>query len=48
MTSQNGQQMIIMNILPYILGSKGNQAMKFDQLIEYDVRNIFFEKSYRQ
>ena len=47
MTSQTGQ-MITMNILPYILGSKGNQAMKFDQLIEYDVRNIFFQKSYRQ
>ena len=26
--------------------SKGNQAMKFDQLIECNMRNIFLEKSY--
>ena len=26
--------------------SKGNQAMKFGQLIEYNLRNIFLEKSY--
>ena len=26
--------------------SKGNQAMKFDQLIEYNMRNILLEKSY--
>ena len=26
--------------------SKGNQAIKFDQLIEYNIRNIFLEKSY--
>ena len=25
--------------------SKGNQAMKFGQLIEYNLRNIFLEKS---
>ena len=25
---------------------KGNQTMKFDQLIDYNVRNIFLEKSY--
>ena len=43
MTRKLKLQMITMNILPYILGSKGNQAMKFDQLIEYDVRNIFFQ-----
>ena len=26
--------------------SKGNQAMKFGQLIDYNVRNIFLELSY--
>ena len=26
--------------------SKGNQTMKFDQLIECNMRNIFLEKSY--
>ena len=26
--------------------SKGNQAMKFGQLIEYGMKNIFLEKSY--
>ena len=26
--------------------SKGNQAMKFGQLIEYKMRDIFAEKSY--
>ena len=32
--------------LPNISRSKGNQAMKFGQLIEYNMRNIFLEKSY--
>ena len=26
--------------------SKGNETMKFGQLIEYNMRNIFLEKSY--
>ena len=26
--------------------SKGNQTMKFGQLLEYNMRNIFVEKSY--
>ena len=29
-----------------MLRSKGDQAMKFGQLIEHNTRNIFFEKSY--
>ena len=29
-----------------IPGSKGNQTMKFGQLIEYNMINIFVEKSY--
>ena len=32
-------------ILPNILRSKGNQAMKFGQLIEYNMKKVFFEKS---
>ena len=32
-------------ILPDISKSKCNQAMKFGQLIEYNMRNILLEKS---
>ena len=46
MTSQPGKQTIIIHTLPNISRSKGNQTMKFDQLIEYYMRNIFLEKSY--
>ena len=35
-----------MHILPNILRSKDNQTMKFDQLIEYNMRKSFLEKSY--
>ena len=31
-------------VLPNISRSKGNQAMKFGQVIEYNMRNIFIEK----
>ena len=30
------------------LKSKGNQPMKFGQLIEYNMRNIFLKKSYKK
>ena len=33
MTSQTGKQMVTVNIMPIILGSKGNPAMKFGYLI---------------
>ena len=46
MTSQRGEQTIAIHILTNISKSKGNQAMKLGQLIEYNMRNIFFEKSY--
>ena len=46
MTSQSGKQTIAIYILPIISRSKGNQVMKFGQLIEYNKRNIFVEKSY--
>ena len=45
MASQSGQQINAMYVLPNISRSKGHQAMKFGQLIEYN-RNIFIEKSY--
>ena len=35
-----------MHILANISRNKDNQAMKFGQLIEYNMRNIFVEKSY--
>ena len=41
MTSQTGQQIIAIHILP-----NSNQTMKFGQLIEYNMRNTFLEKSY--
>ena len=41
MMSQPGSQAIAMHILPDISQSKGNQTMKFGQLIEYNKRNIF-------
>ena len=46
MTSQPGKQTIVMQILPNITKSKGNLTMKFDQLIEHNMRNIFLEKLY--
>ena len=46
MTSQRGEQTIVIHILPNISRSKGNQTMKFGQLIECNMRNIFLEKSY--
>ena len=41
MTSQRGQQTIAIHILLNISRSKSNQAMKFGQLIEYNVRSMF-------
>ena len=42
----NWEQIITIHILPNISRSRGNQGMKFCQLIEHNIRNIFFEKSY--
>ena len=44
MTSQPGLEAIAIYILPNMSQSKGNQTMKFGQLIEYNKRNIFFQK----
>ena len=39
---------VTINILPNISRSKGIQTMKFGQLVEYNMRNIFLEKPYVQ
>ena len=44
--SGTGQQIIAIHILPNISRSKGNQGMKFDQLMQYNIRNIFSGKSH--
>ena len=46
MTSQPGSQTIVIHILTNISRSKGNQEMKFGQLIECNLRNISLENSY--
>ena len=44
MTSQPRRQTITIQILPNISKNKDNQTLKFGQLIEYNVRNIFHQK----
>ena len=46
MTSQPGEETIAIHILPNISKSKSNQTSKFGQLTEYNMRNIFLQKSY--
>ena len=43
MTSQPDLQTIAIHILPNISQSKGNQTMKFGQLIECNKGNIFLQ-----
>ena len=40
------KQTLSIHILTNISESKGNQTMKFGQLTECDMRNIFLEKSH--
>ena len=42
MTSQPKKQTVAIHILPNISRSKGNQAMKFDQLIEYNMKKKLY------
>ena len=42
--SQLGKQSIAVNILPNISAHKGNQTIKFGQLIEYNIEIIFLWK----
>ena len=44
MTSQPGLQTIQIHIFPNVSQSKGNQTMKFGQLIAHNKRNIFLQK----
>ena len=44
MASQPDKQTIVIHVLPNILRNKDNQAMKFGQLREYNMKNIFLEK----
>ena len=46
MSSQTGQQIVAIHILPDVSRSSGSKNMKYGQLIEYNMRNIFIEKSY--
>ena len=46
MTSQPGLQTTAIHVLINTSRSEGNQTTTFGQLIEYDMRNIFLEKSY--
>ena len=46
MTLQPGQRAIAIHILPNISRNKDNQKMKFGQIVEYNMRNIFVEKLY--
>ena len=48
MTSQPGLQTIIKHILANISITKCSQTMKFGQLREYLMKNIFLEKSYKE
>ena len=41
MTSQAGLQTIAIHVLLNMSKSKGNQTMKFGQLLEYNKRNVF-------
>ena len=41
MMLQPGKQSIATQILPYISRNKDNQTVKFGQLIEYNMRQIF-------
>ena len=44
MTSQLGQETILIHILPNTLPSKDTQTKKFGQLIGYNKRNIVLQK----
>ena len=43
MTSQRGKETIAIHILSNISRSKGNQTMKFGQLIDYNMRIILLK-----
>ena len=46
MRAKTAQQIITTHILSNISRSKGSRTIKFGQLIEHNMRNIFLEKAY--
>ena len=48
MTSRPDYETIAIHILPNFSRNKGNQALKFGQLIQYNERKNFLEKSYKK
>ena len=48
MTSKPGKQTIPIPIFPNISRIKDNQTIKFGQLGEYNMKNIFFLKNHGQ
>ena len=44
MAPRPGKQIITIHILLNISKRSGNQLIKYGQLIEYNMRNIFFDK----
>ena len=48
MTSQTGQQIFTKYILPNISRRKDKQIIKFSQLIEYKINNIFLKNYTRK
>ena len=46
MTWQTGKQTNAINILRNISRYRINQTMKFGQLVEYNIRNIYLNRSY--
>ena len=47
LTSQPGKKIIAIHTLPNVC-SKGNEAMEYGQFIEYNIGNIFLQKSCRK
>ena len=47
MASQTGKQTTTKYMLPNISRSNDSQTMKFSQLRQYNMRNSFLQKSYR-
>ena len=48
MTSQPSFETIAIHILRNISQNKDNETIKFDQLIEYNNKNFFFQKLCRK
>ena len=46
MMSQPKKAVIAINILSNISKGEGSQTVKFDQLIEHNMKNIFLKKSF--